>query len=220
MSRVISDHGPKARPGKPGGRRDTNRKEKIKQLQDAALGQFLERGIEAVSIDEITKAAGVAKGSFYRYFPDKAGLVASLYDPIRDDLEAAFRESGEAIERAQTAEEMFAAYEIIGTAVGVLLLTKPDHLKLYLQECRGPNVGARVPIRNIAALIVTESIKHTKRAHAHGLLRPMRPEVSATTVVGAVERLVFAVLSDEDVGNPLELPEALISIILDGVRAR
>jgi hypothetical protein len=47
----------------------------------------------------------------------------------------------------------------------------------------------------------------------------VHPAVSALAVVGAVERLLLAVLRGEDVGNPLEIPEALTGIILDGLRA-
>jgi len=43
--------------------------------------------------------------------------------------------------------------------------------------------------------------------------------VSALAVVGAVERLLLAVLREEDVGNPLEIPDALTQLVLDGLRA-
>jgi hypothetical protein len=33
-----------------------------------------------------------------------------------------------------------------------------------------------------------------------------------------VERLLLAVLSEEDLGNPLELPDALTTLVLDGLR--
>ena len=69
---------PKERPGKPGGRRDQNRRERVKALSDAAISLFLERGTESSTIDDITKAAGVSKGSFYRYFESKHELVLSL----------------------------------------------------------------------------------------------------------------------------------------------
>ncbi|MFT3756483.1 MAG: helix-turn-helix domain-containing protein [Pseudoxanthomonas sp.] len=51
---------------------------------------FLERGLEDVTIDEITREAGVAKGSFYRYFKDKEELVRALLEPGRERIVAAF----------------------------------------------------------------------------------------------------------------------------------
>jgi AcrR family transcriptional regulator len=173
-----------------------------------------------VSIDDITKEAGVAKGSFYRYFVDKADLVQTLVAPVSARLHAAFVESGDAIERATTKAEMFASYEVLGAALGTVVFEDADVVKLYLMECRGPAVGARVPVRALATMIKDEAVRHTERARKHGLLKPFRAEVSALSVIGAVERLLFAVLADEDVGPPLELPEAVIALILDGVRAR
>ena len=51
-------------------------------LVRAALGLFLSHGLEAVTIDDITRQAGVAKGSFYRYFEDKAALVRVLFEEV------------------------------------------------------------------------------------------------------------------------------------------
>src|SRR5690606_28455105 len=46
----------------------------------AAERLFAERGIEAVTMDDIAAAAGVGKGTLYRRFEDKAGLGAALLD--------------------------------------------------------------------------------------------------------------------------------------------
>jgi AcrR family transcriptional regulator len=37
-----------------------------------------EHGLEETAVDEITRRAGVAKGTFYNYFKDKADIVADL----------------------------------------------------------------------------------------------------------------------------------------------
>jgi hypothetical protein len=50
-------------------------------------------------------------------------------------------------------------------------------------------------------------------------LKPIPFAVSALTVVGAAERLLLAVLQEEDIGNVLEVPAALTTLILDGLRA-
>jgi AcrR family transcriptional regulator len=208
------------RPGPEGGRRDSNRRERIRALTDAALRLFLSRGLDAVTIDDITQACGVAKGTFYRYFDDKEALVGSMVDPVRGELVEAMVACGRALAAARDVAAMSDAYRALGAAFAAAVLTHAGLVRLYLQESRGPAVGARQRIAELSRQITRHAVVIAEKGHTHGLLRPVRPEVSALVVVGAVERLLLAVLSDEPVGNPLELPDLLSSIILDGLRKK
>ena len=49
---------------------------------------FSEHAVDAVPIDDIVSEARVAKGSFYKYFPDKEALLAAVTGLIRDRVEA------------------------------------------------------------------------------------------------------------------------------------
>jgi len=53
-----------------------------RQLLDAAELVFEEYGWEQASISKITERAGVAQGTFYRYFPSKT----AIFDAVVDDL--------------------------------------------------------------------------------------------------------------------------------------
>src|ERR1700741_198667 len=53
--------------------------DKRAKLLDAALELFETRGFDGVAVPEIAKAAGVATGTLYLYFKDKAALVNALY---------------------------------------------------------------------------------------------------------------------------------------------
>lgn len=48
------------------------------QLLDAALQVFAQRGVDATRVEDVTAAAGVAKGTFYLYFRTKDELLAAL----------------------------------------------------------------------------------------------------------------------------------------------
>lgn len=52
--------------------------EKHTKILDTALGLFEKNGTHLVSIDEIVKGAGVAKGTFYLYFKDRYDLISTL----------------------------------------------------------------------------------------------------------------------------------------------
>lgn len=56
------------------GKLDNNKKEKEESLLKTAYHLFIENGVSKTSISDITKKAGVAKGTFYLYFKDKYDL--------------------------------------------------------------------------------------------------------------------------------------------------
>jgi AcrR family transcriptional regulator len=54
--------------------------ERKQELLDSAVSVFLEKGIGEATVDDITRHAGVAKGTFYLYFESKEHLIAALRD--------------------------------------------------------------------------------------------------------------------------------------------
>jgi len=56
--------------------------EKRQQIEDVAIDEFAEYGFESASINRIVKAAGIAKGSFYQYFEDKADLFMHIIEVV------------------------------------------------------------------------------------------------------------------------------------------
>lgn len=57
---------------------EENKSIKEKKIFETAFKLFTEKGIKNTSIDEISKQAGVAKGTFYLYFKDKYELQDEL----------------------------------------------------------------------------------------------------------------------------------------------
>lgn len=55
-----------------------NKSEKYNKIIGSAFDLFEKRGPLVVTIDEIVKSAGVAKGTFYLYFHDKYDLISKL----------------------------------------------------------------------------------------------------------------------------------------------
>jgi AcrR family transcriptional regulator len=211
---------PPQRPGRPGGARDANRQERLKVLCDAGLRLFLERGIESVRIDDIVDAAGVAKGSFYRYFADKTALVETLFAPVTDAARRALTHCQEAIVAARDRADLLRGYQSLGFELAMVIGMHRHVVQLYLQERRGPAVGARVPIRRMAAELEQGAERLSAEARRRGLLRPFPARVSGLAVIGAAEQLLFAWFSGEDLGDPAALPTLLTSLIMEGMRPR
>lgn len=56
------------------------------RLVSAGLAEFAEAGYVAARVESITARAGVAYGTFYRYFSSKADLIAHVADDVYSDI--------------------------------------------------------------------------------------------------------------------------------------
>lgn len=61
-----------------GGRRERRRREIRDRLYRAALALFAERGYAETTVEDITEAADVGKGTFFNYFPSKEHVLATF----------------------------------------------------------------------------------------------------------------------------------------------
>ncbi len=71
--------------------RDRQRLETRQRLYETALQEFRNRGFDAVQVEDIVRAAGVARGTFYLHFQNKEDLLrafrGSVEEQIRERLE-------------------------------------------------------------------------------------------------------------------------------------
>ena len=64
----------------PLSRRESKKRSTRENLLHAALTLIREQGYEAVTVANITEAAGTAKGTFFNYFDSKADVLAAWYE--------------------------------------------------------------------------------------------------------------------------------------------
>lgn len=86
------------------------------ELLDLALELCRTHGYEAMSVEQVTQAAGVAKGTFYHYFSSKADLQTQLVHRFGASLldhltAAASRAEGTAAARMRVIMDAAAAYK-------------------------------------------------------------------------------------------------------------
>ena len=63
---------------RPSGRRERHRAETRERIVRHALQLFSERGVSATTIEDITDAADIGKGTFFNYFPSKEHILAHI----------------------------------------------------------------------------------------------------------------------------------------------
>lgn len=210
--------GPMERPGALGGKRDLNRRKRVQDLAAAGLDLFLNNGIEGVTIDEVAREAGMAKGNFYRYFRDKADLVEAVIEPVASAARAAIRECDNKLRTASGRDDTVDAYRHLGTKLVGTLAMYPEATCVYLQERRAPATPSKQAISDLAKELDDRAIALSKVAVERDLLTIKDPRVSALAVSGAVESLALAALRKQFPMDPLETANALIGLVLDGIR--
>lgn len=208
---------PRSRPGPAGGKRDTNRRMRTEALCRAGLDIMLERGIAVVTIDEIAKRAGTAKGNFYRYLADKEDLVRALLEPLAEAIEQAMDRCETHLAKATAADAITTAYKLLAIELVVTLRRHEGVVLLYLQEGRGPAVGARSPLVEFADTLTRKTIHLTEMAHRQGLLRDIEPKLSALAVIGAIERLLLVQLRGTGFDDAQAAAEGLVRLVMEGL---
>ncbi|CAN5907398.1 hypothetical protein BH11MYX3_BH11MYX3_26210 [soil metagenome] len=75
------------KPAPPRAEGESKRDATRKRLLDRALALFQNKGVEATTMRDIAKAAGMSLGAAYYYFPSKEALVFAYYEDNQADLE-------------------------------------------------------------------------------------------------------------------------------------
>jgi len=91
MSDGVSARRPAAAPARP--RRAEKRALQRQRILDSARTVFFRDGFMAANLDEVADRAGVAKGTLYRYFENKAELYVAVLAGNGDAFERKMRET-------------------------------------------------------------------------------------------------------------------------------
>jgi AcrR family transcriptional regulator len=117
------------------GLRERKRRETLRRITDAGICLFIEKGIDATTLDEIAAIAGISRRTFFHYFKSKDDILTSLQQGM-----------GEMIaERIRGADEGALPLEAIRTSViGVCAEVPTDDLVAIDRLMRSsPAVQAR-----------------------------------------------------------------------------
>ena len=149
--------------------------ERPRQILDAALAEFAERGLAAARLDDIARRAGLSKGTIYLYFPNKEELFREV---IRHSV-ISFIERGE--ERVEAIDDPLLALTTWMEGYWAWLRTPvfPAMHRLVSSEAHS--------FPDVAAFYATEVIERAlrlvcgmlTRAMDHGQLRRMDALVAA-----------------------------------------
>lgn len=193
------------------GRREDNKAMKRDRLLSEGLRLFAEQGYEGSSIEQIAAASGVARGTFYLYFPDKRALFEALVDRWFLDLQAIFARVQEGLEASDGPEQAWEVYRGMAAELVLLGLTHAPEIRLSFQESR-TRAASGVLLRERERGIVAVAVAFTELAMARGWVREGDPRVLCLVIFGAVERLVYEVLTGSELGDPARIAAEMVAV--------
>src|SRR5215831_14722955 len=79
------------------GRRHRRKQETRRQIFQAAMDLFARKGIFGTTVEEITQAADVGKGTFFNYFPSKEAILSALAERQLEIIEHAVEKAESAV---------------------------------------------------------------------------------------------------------------------------
>jgi AcrR family transcriptional regulator len=124
-----------------------------RRILDAARRVLAERGADATSIDAVTAAAGVGKGTVFRRFGDRSGLFHALLDDrlraFQDDFMQGPPPLGPGAPAAERLTAFFdSALEMFDTELELMLALERDRL--------GPPIGGYLTLSVHVEMLVAE----------------------------------------------------------------
>ena len=193
-----------------------SRDERRQQLLDAARVLFAERGYHETTVDDITRAADVAKGTFYLYFSEKREIY---HEVIRGFLDL-IKEFGElATEHTPSPAEYFERIQGGARRLVEVLQGNRQLARLAYREALGVDSTLTAMFRDFYREIAEMEARNLRLAVQIGVVRPCEPQVVAYAHIGMLERVVLEVLERPEDFPPLEvLVSEMLRIGYEGIR--
>lgn len=172
---------------------ETNGKRKLrrgpltrKQILDASLRLFSDKGFARTSVRDIAQAAGITDAAIYYHFDSKRDLFEALLD------ERGFTSALESLERAEMSDRNLSAREaIVGLATGALefIYQNKDLMKVLMLEAMAEDEVAAEEYRILVERWERALARILRQCADRGLLRTEAVDELATqiavTVIGA-----------------------------------
>jgi AcrR family transcriptional regulator len=186
-------------------RRERKKHETRQSLMDAALRLFVERGYDDTTVQDITDAVDVAKGTFFNYFDTKEAILPAIAARRLELLETALRpEQGAPV--SPTARIKLALQLVAEDPLCEKRLV--DQLFAAMMHRR--EIGPGHALRDL----LVEQVRQAQSVDE------IRPELDPLYVAGVIRSLFFQRLALWHYGHrpaPLrELIDGLVDLLLEG----
>jgi AcrR family transcriptional regulator len=174
------------------------------QILDIAKGVFARRGYQRANIDDICKAARIARGTLYQYFENKDGVLAAILDDTAARIDAVLKARAPI---APVSPSTTLTLETVGKFCRARLREMLDAvfadeatLRLVFREARTTGAGSATIARALGRIddLVLVALESDIAAAIHaGLVKSMpraRLRLVSLFILGGIEKMVLTAL--------------------------
>jgi AcrR family transcriptional regulator len=170
-------------------------------IVEAAARVLAERGSRA-NMADVAEAAGVARATVYRYFPNRQALLAELGRVAV--TEASERLAAARIHDVAPADGIVRAIRVLVEVGDPLIVLARERVQPDPRQSKGGLAGPAGPLRRLI-----------ERGQAEGIVRD---DVPSSTLVAVLVGLVVSVVSSTPALGREDAVETIAKLFLDGAR--
>ncbi len=191
-------------------KRPSLRDERRSSLLAAAQKVFSEKGYHAATVDDITRAAGVAKGTFYLYFQEKREIYCEV---IRGFLHM-LKDIG----RVGETRDFLGELQRAGHELMRVFLENRELVRLAYRESMGLDRELEAMVRTFYREAAEVQARNIRVGIELGLFRPVEPMLVAYAHIGMIERVLLALLENEaGLPQPDQVVHHMMSLAFEGL---
>jgi AcrR family transcriptional regulator len=188
---------------------DEEQQRRRKEIFDASVHLFLEKGFNETSMREIAKAAGVGKSTLYDYYKSKDEIMVSYFE---SEIKKITARAEEIIEQDFTIADKLR--KIMQVHLGYLVDSKQTFLKLSLEAQRlSADSQEQIQLRRHAYQDMLRAL--IEEGTRRGEFRPVNPLFAARSIFSL---LSISVYTTRPTGTPEEMLEQALGILFQGIQ--
>jgi AcrR family transcriptional regulator len=189
------------------------------ELLAAARTLFSERGYHETTVEDITRAAGVAKGTYYLYFQEKREIFLAIIGELLDAIKAVGASVAEA-PAGSNPMDLLSRAELAADRLVDLVQENGAIARLVWRESMGMDRALEAMLRDFYRETAEIEAKNIRLAQSLGLLRDCDPLLTAFAHIGMVERVLFTMLDSPDLlPDRRTVVREMMRLAYEGLRA-